>query len=143
MALILIVDDEVTVRDILSRWLTAAGHETHQADSSDAALVEMEKSPASVVFTDIQMPGRDGLWLTAELRRRYPKTAVVLATSVSTVAPRVTMQAGVLAYLVKPFNKQSVLDALETALAWNTEALANPPRPVTVEGLLAWLDSLQ
>ena len=57
----------------------------------------MEKQPAAVVFCDIQMPGHDGIWLTAELRKLYRKTAVVLATGVSTVAPGVSMQSGVLA----------------------------------------------
>ena len=90
------------------------------------------------------MPRRDGLWLTAELRKRYQTTAVVLATQVSTVAPRISMQAGVLAYLVKPFSKESVIHALEAALAWHTYAVATGPRPEdTPERLQEWLDSLE
>jgi CheY-like chemotaxis protein len=102
MASILIVDDESSVRTLLTRWMQGLGHEILEAESADAALQVMEKQPAAVVFTDIQMPERDGLWLTAEVRTRYRTTAVVLATSVSAIAPQVSMQAGVLAYLVKP-----------------------------------------
>lgn len=144
MALILIVDDEHNVRQVLARRIQGAGHETLEAESADAALGMMEKQPAAVVLCDIQMPGRDGLWLTAELRKRYPATAVVLATQVSTVAPRISMQAGVLAYLVKPFSPESVIDALKAALAWHTETVATGPRPEdTSERLQEWLDSLE
>ena len=144
MALILIVDDEHSVRQVLARWIQGAGHEILEAESADAALEMMEKQPAAVAFCDIQMPGHDGRWLTAELRKRYQTTAVVLATQVSTVAPRISMQAGVLAYLVKPFSRESVIDALEVALAWHTDAVATGPRPEdTPERVQAWLDSLE
>ena len=144
MALILIVDDEHSVRHVLARWLQSAGHEIVEAESADAALQVMEKQPAAVVFSDIQMPRHDGLWLTAELRKRYPTTAVVLATQVSTVAPRISMQAGVLAYLVKPLSQESVIHALEAALAWHTDTATTGPRPEdTPERLQEWLDSLE
>jgi FixJ family two-component response regulator len=103
----------------------------------------MEKQPPAVVFCDLKMPRRDGLWLTAELRKRYRKTAVVLATGVSTVSALVSMQAGVLAYLVKPFSRESVIEALEAALAWHTNPVDAGSRPeITPERLQAWLDSL-
>lgn len=144
MALILIVDDEQSVRQVLARWIQREGHETLGAESADAALEAMEKQPATVVFCDIQMPRRDGLWLTAALRKRYPTTAVVLATQVTTVAPQISMQAGVLAYLVKPFSQESVIHALKTALAWHTDTVAAGPRPEDApERLQEWLDSLQ
>lgn len=144
MALILIVDDEHSVRQVLARWIQGAGHEILEAESAAAALEVMEKQPAAVVFSDIQMPRRDGLWLTAELRKRYPKTAVVLATQVSTVAPRISMQVGVLAYLVKPFTPESVSEALKAALAWHAETVATGPRPEdTPERLQEWLNSLE
>ncbi len=128
MALILIVDDEPSVRRLLARWISSAGHQVLEAESADAALAVMEKQPAAVVFSDIQMPGRDGLWLTSEVRTRYPMTAVVLATSVSSVAPQVSMQVGVLGYLVKPFSQKSVNRALEAALAWHMTTAAGGVR---------------
>lgn len=144
MALILIVDDEQSVRQVLARWIQGAGHETLEAESADAALQVMEQQPAAVVFTDVQMPRRDGLWLTAELRKRYPTTAVVLATQVSTVAPRISMQAGVLAYLVKPFRSESVIEALEAALAWHTQTVATGSHPDDApDRLQKWLESLE
>lgn len=142
MAVILIVDDEAPVRQVLARWIAAAGHDVREADSADAALRDVETQLPAVVFSDIQMPGRDGLWLTAELRRRYPTTAVVLVTGVSTVAPRISMQAGVVAYLIKPFTKAAIVEALSLALQWQKDA-GPSSRASTLEELLAWLDSLQ
>jgi CheY-like chemotaxis protein len=53
MAVILIVDDEHSVRQVLARWIQGAGHEILEAESADAALEVMEKQPAAVVFCDI------------------------------------------------------------------------------------------
>ena len=144
MALILIVDDESSVRRLLARWVQALGHHTLEAESADAALQILEKQRAAVVFSDIQMPGRDGLWLTSQVRTRYQTTAVILATSVTSVAPQISMQVGVLAYLVKPFNQEAVKHALDAALAWHSEALAGGPRHEdTAEHLQEWLASLE
>ena len=144
MALILIVDDEHSVRQVLTRWIQRAGHEILEAESAEAALQLMEKQPAAVVFCDIQMPGHDGIWLTTELRKLYLTTAVVLATGVSTVAPRVSLQSGVLAYLVKPLSHRAVIEALNIALEWHLETVATGPRPEdTPERLQEWLDSLE
>jgi two-component system OmpR family response regulator len=143
MATVLIVDDEAHVRDLLSHLVRKAGHEVIEADSSDAALRMMALHQAAVVFTDIQMPGYDGRWLTIELRKQYPLSAIVLATSVTDLEPSITLRFGVLSYLVKPFEQDKVIDALHTALAWHQEATENGPEAVEQERLEEWLDSLE
>lgn len=143
MALVLVVDDEAHVRQMLGQAVRHAGHQVVEADSSDAALTVMQKSPADVVFTDIQMPGRDGRWLTIELRKRYPLTAVVLATSVTDLSPTITLRFGVLSYLVKPFDLSAVLEALATAVKWHDKTAAAGTHTVETEQLEQWLDSLE
>ena len=144
MALILVVDDEPAVRRLLVRWLSAEGHETMEAGDADAALEVMGKQPAAVVFCDVQMPGHDGLWLMRELRERFPHVAIVLATGAATVPPAVSMRAGVLAYLVKPFSQPVVLQSLDTALKWHDAALVSGPhREDSADRVQAWLDSLE
>ncbi len=143
MSRILIVDDETAVRQVLNRWLTAARYEVSEAENADAALEVMAATPAAVVLSDVQMPGHDGLWLTAELRKRYPGTAVILATGVSTVPANISMQAGVLAYLVKPFRSHDVLEAVKSAIAWHDDAAAKGPEPAPgIDKIKDWLDSL-
>ena len=143
MALVLVVDDEGHVRRLLELIIKLAGHEVVQAESSEAALQAMERRPADVIFTDIQMPGHDGRWLTIELRKRYPLSAIVLATSVRDLEPTITLRFGVLSYLVKPFNEAAVLKALEMAVAWHNEAVAVGTAAVEEERLEEWLDSLE
>jgi DNA-binding NtrC family response regulator len=132
------------MRDVIRICVKGLAHQVCEAGNAEEALAAMAEAPADVVFCDIQMPGEDGLWLTGQIRNKYPTTAVILATGVSTVAPRISMQAGVLAYLVKPFSRAALLDALATALAWHEEAKASGPRPEHTGGQLTdWLDSLR
>jgi len=142
MALVLVVDDEADVRQLLGRAIRQDGHEVLEAESSDAALAAMAKRAADVVFTDIQMPGRDGRWLALELRKRYPLTAIVLATSVTDLEPSTTLRFGVLSYLVKPFDLDAVREALTTAVAWREQKAAAGSEEPQHDQLEAWLDSL-
>lgn len=144
MADVLVVDDEDAVREVLTRWLSAAGHAPREAEDAHAALEAMSKRAAAVVLCDVQMPGGpDGIWLTGELRQRFPMAAIVLATGVSTVPTRVSMQCGVLAYLLKPFNREAVLDAVAQGVAWHTETATRGPRPEdTSDRLAAWLEKI-
>jgi len=143
MALVLLVDDEADVRHLLGQVIRREGHEVMEAESSDAALAVMAARAADVVFTDIQMPGRDGRWLTLELRKRYPLTAVVLATSVTDLGASTTLRFGVLSYLVKPFDIGAVREALKTAVAWHEEIAVAGPEELQHDQLEAWLDSLE
>ncbi len=145
MARVLVVDDEDNVRELLRRWIVAGGdYEVDEAEDAEVALKRMAACPADAVFCDVQMPGHDGLWLTKELRARYPTTAVILATGVSTVPPNVSMQAGVLAYLVKPFRREPLMNALVQALEWHKETVASGAKPEDVGAALTdWLDQLK
>jgi DNA-binding NtrC family response regulator len=143
MAKVLVVDDEAHVRQLLGLAIRRQGHEVLEADSADAALGVMENTPADVVFTDIQMPGQDGRWLTIQLRKRYPLTAVVLATSVKDLEASITLRFGVVSYLVKPFDLGSVLNALNIALNWHREAATRGPEKVEEDQLEKWIDSLE
>lgn len=143
MALVLVVDDEAHVRQLLGQAIRTAGHDVVEADSSAAALKVMERQPAAVVFTDIQMPGKDGVWLTLELRKRYPSTAIVLATSVTDLAPTITLRFGVLSYLTKPFDLKAVRHALKLAVEWHEDAAAKGAQVVEEDRLEEWLNSLE
>jgi len=143
MATVLVVDDEAHVRQLLGQAIRRQGHEVLEADSSDAAMAVMETKAADVVFTDIQMPGHDGRWLTLELRKRYPLTAVVLATSVRDLEASITLRFGVISYLVKPFDLSSVQNALNIALEWHRDAATRGPQKVEEDQLEKWIDSLE
>ena len=143
MAPILIVDDEPSIRHLVGRWLGDAGYSFVEAESADAALAAMAEAPAAVVFCDVQMPGHDGIWLTRQLRAQYPTTAVVLATGITNVPPNVSMQSGVLAYLVKPFRRDTVLEALQQALHWHEDAAKAGLTDHDADKLDQWLNTLE
>jgi len=144
VAKVLIVDDEPRVRELMRRQLEHSGHDLYDAEDAQAALDAMVLVPCDVIFCDIQMPGRDGLWLTAELRKLYPMSAVVLATGVSSVPPKISMQAGVLAYLVKPFTRQALLTALATAVQWVDDTQTHGPKAEDQgTNVTDWLDELK
>jgi DNA-binding NtrC family response regulator len=118
MAKILVVDDEALIRDVLSRRLTQWGHEVVMAPSAEAALAEMEKAPAQIVFSDVIMPLHDGLWLAKQLRERWPETIIVAVSGALEVQTVVKMrQYGAIDYVTKPIGREMLHQALERALA--------------------------
>ena len=88
----------------------------------------MQIAPSDIVLCDVQMPGENGVWLTGQLRSRFPETAIVLATSDRTVSSQVSMQPGVVEYLAKPFTREQVLTAVRLAAGWHETAVAKRGR---------------
>lgn len=124
MAQLLIVDDESPMRELLSLALADSSHEVREAASAREALALLRIQPADVVFLDVYMPGRDGIWLAGQIRQLYPLTAVVFVTGNSSIAPSRTLRKGVIAYLVKPFPWPALRDALAASLKWCAEERA-------------------
>ena len=123
MDAVLIVDDEPGVCSLMTRWVQALGYSAQVATSAEQALQEMETNPAAVALCDIRMPGRDGLWLTAQLRQRYPDTAVIISTGAQQLDYAVSsLRAGVVDYLLKPFDAMRLRDALQRGLEWHRTA---------------------
>jgi DNA-binding NtrC family response regulator len=124
MSLVLIVDDQSAIRELLISWIGREGYQTAQAADAETALDAMIARPADVVFCDVQMPGHGGFWLADRLRERFPETAIILATGNENVPPAVSLQAGVVEYLVKPFSREAVLKAVRHGLEWHQMSLA-------------------
>ncbi len=142
MTSVLIVDDEAAVRELLSRWLAAAGYEIRVAFTAETALAAMAAAPADVVMCDVEMPGQGGLWLAEQLRERYPLSAMVLATALDSVPPVTSLQSGIVEYLVKPFDKANVVSAVELGVKWHADAVERSRNPAAPRGSMAtWLDS--
>lgn len=112
---ILIAEDEPLIRRDLKELLEELGH-TVVAAASDgraaAALVEQHKP--DVVILDIVMPHKDGLELARELSSEYP--VIMLTAHSSPDLVRSARDAGVMAYLTKPFRKKDIEPAVELAV---------------------------
>ncbi|MCC7417891.1 MAG: response regulator [Acidobacteria bacterium] len=119
LSAVLIVDDESRIRELLARWLVPAGYTVHEADSAESALALLAEHAFAVALCDVQMPGKGGCWLIDRLREQVPATAIVLATADDAVPPFVSLRGGVVDYLVKPFARERVLDAVARAIEWH------------------------
>jgi response regulator RpfG family c-di-GMP phosphodiesterase len=121
---ILVVDDEMGVRDLLTRWLGALGYQVVAVSSADEAIERLREVRFAVALCDIRMPGRDGLWLAEQVRRQSPDTAVVMATGVQDVGSAVTsLRHGVIDYLMKPFGRDRLREAVQRGLDWHRAAV--------------------
>jgi two-component system, OmpR family, response regulator MprA len=102
--LVLVVDDEPSVRQSLSRALRLEGYEVVTVDDGAAALVAVEQRRPDVVVLDVGLPVLDGLTACRRLRARGDQTPVLMLTARDAVDDRVDgLDAGADDYLVKPF----------------------------------------
>ena len=132
---ILIVDDDAGVRGLLRRVIGDMGYQVTEAADALAALEVLENNEVGLAFVDIRMPGRDGVWLVDQIVSRHPGVPVVVATGLSEMDPHVTLRAGVIGYVMKPFKRSDLAEVIRAAFA------APSPQPAR-EIDLAALDSL-
>lgn len=116
MPYVLVVDDEPSIRDFLTRWLRSWGYTVKSAGNADQAIAAMSEDPASIMLCDVMMPGRDGLALLAEVRQRWPQTAVIMATALQDLQTVMqSRQDGAVDYVTKPFGREPLQQALRRA----------------------------
>ncbi len=116
MAYILVVDDEDSIRTLLTRWLDGWGFEHKEAGCATDALEIMAEDPATIVLCDVMMPDRDGVWLAEQVRARWPGTAVIMASSAQDMETVTRMRKqGAVDYVTKPFGREMLRQALHRA----------------------------
>lgn len=120
---VLVVDDEFAMREILAKWIDAAGFAVTTAPDAETALDILAERDIAVVTVDKDMPGHDGMWLIGEIQKRYPTVAMLLASGDDSISPRVSLSQGVLEYLVKPFDPEAIIRSIVVGVRWHFEAL--------------------
>jgi len=121
---VIVVDDEDAVRRLLGRWLSSWGYETREAGSANDALEQMTAKPAPIVLCDVMMPVHDGVWLAEQIRRRWPETAIIMASGAQDMdtVQRMRRQ-GAVDYVTKPFGREMLLQALRRATERSAHSL--------------------
>ncbi|MEW6220809.1 MAG: sigma-54 dependent transcriptional regulator [Thermodesulfobacteriota bacterium] len=133
MASILVVDDELSMREFLTILLAKEGHQVHAAATGAEALSILAQEPVDCLFSDIRMPGMGGLELLHEAKAARPELPVIMITAYASPQDAVTaMKEGAFDYVTKPFKvdeiKAILAAALETA---KNVAVASSPGPDT------------
>ncbi len=124
---ILLVEDEGDQRRLMARILQASGYAVTQASTAEQGVETLGRTPIDLVLSDWKLPGADGIWLLREIRRREPRAAFILATAYGSISHAVeAVREGADDYLVKPFQSQGLLLAVEKAL--KTRSLAEENR---------------
>lgn len=114
---VLVVDDDAVVGRSISRVLTERGYQVREATSGGEALEELDHHDYELVFTDIRMPGMDGLELTRRVRLAHPEVPVVMITGYGTEASeRRAREIGVAGFLHKPLSPEVIVENAERAL---------------------------
>ena len=117
-ASLLIVDDELIVRDSLSKWFREEGYEVTAAESAQDALAKMAQQHFDLALVDIKMPGTDGVELQRRMREIDSEMVVIIMTGYASVETAVTaLKNGAYDYVSKPFDPEDIAHTLRNALA--------------------------
>ena len=136
---ILVVDDDPVIGRSFDRVLSESGYEVSTAHDGPQALASMNREDYDVVFTDIKMPGMDGLELAERIRKTRPWVPVVIITGYGTPANVERAEAaGVAGFLDKPLSPGTIERSTRAALRVieggarkaQREPAGAPPAPV-------------
>jgi DNA-binding NtrC family response regulator len=114
---ILIVDDELVVRDSLSKWFTSEGYTARPSASAREALETIQQMEFDIALIDIKMPGMDGIELQARLREADPDLTVIIMTGYAAVETAVqALKQGAYDYITKPVDPDELSHLVGKAL---------------------------
>lgn len=117
MATILVVDDELSMREFLKILLEKDGHRVSSAPDGKTALELAAQHPFDLVVSDIRMPGMSGLELLAQLKQLKADIGVIMITAFASPDDAVAaMKNGAFDYITKPFNVDEIKSVIRAAL---------------------------
>ncbi len=135
---VLVVDDDPVVGKSFNRVLSDKGYVVVTAQNAQEALTKLRDGKYDVVFTDIRMPGMDGLELAEQVKAKHPWTPVVIVTGYGTTANEERAKAaGVSAFLHKPLSPETIEGSAAEALLAPAPAIAPQTEAVPVEAVRA------
>lgn len=137
MTSVLVVDDDASLRNALTRELRANGYDSIQASGYDEALLRLREQAYDVLLTDLRMGEKDGLDLITALQSSFPATRPILMSAYATARDSErALGLGAVRVLCKPFDSAEMLQAVEKAAECNSGFFG------TVHGL-SLIDMLQ
>jgi DNA-binding response OmpR family regulator len=140
---ILIVDDEVSIRQTLARILQRNGLEATTAESGEQALAFLETTRYDLVYLDIRMPGLTGLDALDAIHARQPEIPVILFTAQPDIHSAVeALRRGAVDYLLKPLKPDAFIAKTQQVLAAQKKEKRKREIQEQISNLQEELDSL-
>lgn len=113
---ILVVDDEKQIRDIFEQFFSRSGYTVQTVESAEEALEIMKKTPFSVLFLDLNLPGMNGIELCRQISKNWPMAISHAVTGYASLFEiHDCREAGFEDYFTKPVNLSDLLEAAEHA----------------------------
>ncbi|AQS58710.1 sigma-54-dependent transcriptional regulator [Desulforamulus ferrireducens] len=132
--LVLVVDDEESVRQFLYDVLTDENYRVETAVNGEECLNKLLQLKPDVLITDIRMPERDGFSLLEKIKESGLNTPVILMTAFGTTEVAIrSMKLGAFDYIVKPFDLDEFLNLVKRAVAQSDTAVTFEPDKLTAE----------
>lgn len=117
---ILIIDDEVQIREVLTQILTRDGYEVVNAANGKIGMKLCREQPVDLIITDIIMPEKDGIEMILELRHDFPDLKIIAISGGGRLGPdgylEMAQKLGAHRTFFKPFNRKEILDAVKELL---------------------------
>jgi len=115
---LLVVDDELIVRDSLDKWFREEGYDVTVAESAQDALTKMAAKRFDLALVDIKMPGTDGVELQRRMHEIDPEMLVIIMTGYASVETAVAaLKNGAYDYVSKPFDPDDIAHSVHNALS--------------------------
>jgi len=128
MSLVLVVDDDASIRTVVTRALTRAGHTVETAASAAGMWKLLNAGTGDVLVTDVMLPDADTLDVLARVRTARPGLPVIVISARNTLMTAVrATEAGAFDYLPKPFDLDHLTQTVAAALAQVPAAAAPAP----------------
>jgi two-component system response regulator AtoC len=114
---ILVIDDEIFIRDLLSDFFTKLQFRVVAAPDGNAGITEFRKSRFDTVLVDLKMPGKSGIETLRELRQIRPDTPLIVMTGYPTIDSSIeALRLGAFDYIIKPFKLQELREVVDRAI---------------------------
>lgn len=140
MQRILVVDDELNMRLVLSAMLKKEGYEVLTASDGLQALKILQEEDCAVVITDLKMPNLDGVALLSRVIKHHPATPVIMITAHGTIATAVeALKKGAFDYITKPFEQEELKEVIRKAIKthhFNSAEVLFSPEEASRDGLM-------
>jgi PAS domain S-box-containing protein len=114
---VLVVDDEMRIRDVCRKMLTGEGHEVAEAETAEDGIRMVENRHFDIVLLDLMMPGISGIDALAQIRAAHPDTVVIVITGYATLEHSIeAMKKGAFDFLSKPFSPSDLRIVINRAV---------------------------